>query len=238
MKTYFSLLFVFFIVVGFSQSDKDTANTEPVELPWTLQNATKYIKFSPLDVFSIVPTFGADLEVKLKNEAGLQVGIAGIPAQMQILAAEGLNDYDRMGGYRIRCEARAYMPTKTNRYLSVGLSFRHLIIKDVVAIGMEGETTEWGETNFAYFQNVPMTFNRFNTHFDFKYGFQRVYNDFMLFEMYIGLSLRHVNVQTRSTIPEGGDFPDARGMWTLTDNHNLTYPTPIFGFKFGFVSPK
>ena len=237
MKNLVTLLFVVSSCLVFSQTaDNETDSLRSAE-PWTWANATKYVKFSPLEVFSVVPTFGIDYEVKMKNGSGLQAGIAGIPPTLQILAGEAFNGYDKMGGYKLRFEGRAYMPVKTNRYISGGISFRHLIIRDIVAVGMEEVIGEFGEPTFAYFMNVPMVFNRFNTHFEFKYGFQKVIDNSVLIEMYMGLSLRSVRVQTNSELPNGSGFPDQRGMWTLTDGHKLTYPVPIFGFKFGFLAP-
>ncbi len=237
MKNLVTLLFVVSSCLVFSQTaDNETDSLRSAE-PWTWANATKYVKFSPLEVFSVVPTFGIDYEVKMKNGSGLQAGIAGIPPTLQILAGEAFNGYDKMGGYKLRFEGRAYMPVKTNRYISGGISFRHLIIRDIVAVGMEEVIGEFGEPTFAYFMNVPMVFNRFNTHFEFKYGFQKVIDNSVLIEMYMGLSLRSVRVQTNSELPTGSGVPDQRGMWTLTDGHKLTYPVPIFGFKFGFLAP-
>ena len=188
MKNLVSLLFVVSSCLVFSQTaDNETDSLRSAE-PWTWANATKYVKFSPFDVFSVVPTFGIDYEIRMKNGTGLQAGIAGIPPTLQILAGEAFNGYDKMGGYKLRFEGRAYMPVKTNRYISGGISFRHLIIRDIVAVGMEEVIGEFGEPTFAYFMNVPMVFNRFNTHFEFKYGFQKVIQNSVLLEMYMGLS--------------------------------------------------
>lgn len=237
MKNLITLLCVFSASFMWSQTAVIESDSAQIDEPWTWTNSTKYVKFTPLDVFSVVPTFGLDYEVIMQRGSGLQVGIAAIPAAMQFLAAEGLNEYDRMSGYRFRLEGRAYMPVKTNRYFAAGVSFRHLIIKDVVAVGMEGVPGEFGQMEFAYFQKVPMRFNRFNTHFDLKYGFQRVIQNKIVIDCYMGFSLRTISVKTRSELPNGGSFTDQRGMWTLTDNHSLTYPAPILGFKFGFLAP-
>lgn len=237
MKNLVTLLFVVSSCLVFSQTaDNETDSLRSTE-PWTWANATKYVKFSPLDVFSVVPTFGIDYEIRMKNGTGLQAGIAGIPSTFQILAGEAFNGYDRMGGYRIRFEARKYMPIRTNRYLSGGVSFRHLIIRDEVAFGMEEVINEFGQPDFAYFMNVPMTFNRLNTNFELKYGFQKVVGNAVIIDMYMGLSLRNIHVLSNGEIPNGAGFPDQRGIWTLVDGHKLTYPVPIFGFKFGFLAP-
>lgn len=237
MKNLVTLLFMVSSCLVFSQAaDNETDSLRSAE-PWTWANATKYVKFSPLEVFSVVPTFGIDYEVKMKNGSGLQAGIAGIPPTLQILAGEVFNGYDKMGGYKLRFEGRAYMPIKTNRYISGGISFRHLIIRDIVAVGMEEVIGEFGEPTFAYFMNVPMVFNRFNTHFEFKYGFQQVVGNAVVIDMYMGLSLRNIHVLSNGEIPNGAGFPDQRGIWTLVDGHSLTYPVPIFGFKFGFLAP-
>ncbi len=237
MKILFSILFLGFSCLSFSQTTENGTDLLPTAEPWTWRNATKFVKFTPLDVFSVVPTFGIDYEVKMKNENGLQVGLAAIPSFLQPLAGESFNAYDRMGGYRLRFEGRAYMPVKTNQYISAGISFRHLIIRDVVAIGMEEFIGNMGEVNYAYFMDTPMVFSRMSTHFEFKYGAQRIVNDKFVIDFYMGLSLRNINVQTNSKIPSGGGFPDQRGVWTLEDGHKITYPIPIFGFKFGFLAP-
>lgn len=202
--------------------------------PWSLKTAEKYWKFSPFDIFSVVPTFGTDVEVRVNKTFSFQAGIGVIPTFFQFLQNEELGGYDRMGGYKLRAEGRVYMPYKTNRYLALGLSFRHVIIKDEVAIGMEPFTTEWGGRAFAYFQNTPMLFNRFNTNLDLKFGFQKIKAGGLVLDFYTGLSLRAVQVRSNSEVPDGGDIPPQQGVWTLTQNHNLTYPTPIVGFKIGF----
>jgi hypothetical protein len=81
-----------------------------------------------------------------------------------------------------------------------------------------------------------MVFHRFTTFLDLKYGYQFVADNNFVFDMYVGLSLRNINVQSYSEIPEGGVVPNRFwGLgWTLEDNHNSVYPTPIVGFKLGF----
>lgn len=232
MRYSLSVLFVCCFFGTFAQVSSDsTKNAEP----WTYQKANKVYKFSPLDVFSVIPTFGMDLELELKKSFAVQGGVGIIPSFMQYLANENFNDFDRMGGYKLRAEGRMYMPVRTNRYLAFGVSFRHLIIRDEVPIGMEGTENEWGQQDFAYFINTPMLFNRFNTNYELKLGFQRVFGGNIAFDFYTGLSIRTINVQSSSEIPEGGSIPEQRGMWRLEDNYKFTYPTPIIGFKFGFV---
>jgi len=237
MKILFSILFLGFSCLSFSQTTENGTDLLPTAEPWTWSNATKFVKFTPLDVFSFVPTLGFDYEVKMKNETSLQAGIGYIPSFLQIVAGEAFNDYTWMRGYRLRLEGRLFMPVRTNQYLAFGASFRHLIIKDEVALGMEAFTDNQGQTDFAYFVNTPMVFNRFNTNFDLKYGFQREFGDVFIVDFYMGLSLRNINVQSTTKIPDGAEVPPSRGMWTLVDNHKLTYPIPIFGFKIGFAAP-
>ncbi len=243
MRYLLSTLFVFCLCAVNAQTTDavvtdSTAKVEEVPVPWTLKSAQKYWKFSPLDIFSAVPTFGTDVEVNVNERFAFQVGVGAIPTFFQFMANEELGGYDRMGGYKIRGEGRIYMPVKTNRYLAVGMSVRHIIIKDEVAIGMEPFTNQWGGTDFAYFQDTPMLFNRINTNLDLKFGFQKIKKGGLVLDFYTGLSIRAVQVRSNSEIPAGGDFPNQRGVWTLTQNYNLTYPTPIVGFKIGFAQKK
>lgn len=237
MKILFSIAFLGFSRLCFSQMAESELDSALSAEPWTWSNATKFVKFTPLDVFSVVPTLGLDYEVKMKNETSLQAGIGYIPSFLQIMSGEGFNDYTWMRGYRLRLEGRLFMPVRTNQYLAFGASFRHLIIKDDVALGMEAFTDNQGQTDFAYFVNTPMVFNRFSTNFDLKYGFQREFSNVFIVDFFMGLSLRNINVQSNTKIPDGAQVPPDRGAWTLVDNHKLTYPIPIMGFKIGFVAP-
>lgn len=231
MKHLFSVFLLVAAVSVFGQTATDsTASNEP----WSFQSADKIIKFSPLDAFSFMPTFGADVEVKMKKSSSLQAGAAIIPSFFQFLSNEVFNDYDRMGGYKLRGEARVYMPVKTNQYLGLGVQFRHIIIRDEVPIGMEGTEGEFGEQQFAYFINTPMVFHRLNTFIDLKWGFQRETTSNIVFDFYGGLSIRYIGVRSSSDIPEGGSVPEQRGVWRLEDGYRLTYPTPILGLKIGF----
>tara|TARA_Y100000385_G_scaffold282283_2_gene336472 strand:- start:576 stop:839 length:264 start_codon:yes stop_codon:yes gene_type:complete len=80
-----------------------------------------------------------------------------------------------------------------------------------------------------------MLFNRINTNLDVKFGFQKIKRGGLVLYFYTGLSIRTVQVRTNSELPVGGDFTDQGGVWTLRDNYNLTYPTPILGLKIGFT---
>ena len=144
-------------VFAFAPAIMAQQDSIPAE-PWSLRSTQKIIKISPFDYISVIPTFGADLEVKMPQSTSLQFGAAVIPSFLQYLSSEMFNDYDRMGGYRLRTEGRLYMPVKTERYLAFGLTFRHLIIRDDFAVGMEGVTNEFGMEEFAYFQNVQWYF--------------------------------------------------------------------------------
>lgn len=226
--------FVLSISILFGQAVNETDSTTTDRNAFN--GAKRIVKFSPFDLFSAVPTFGADMEFFEKNGAALQVGVAAIPSTFQILASDAFSGYDRMSGYRLRAEGRLYMPKRPNRYMAFGLSFRHIIIRDEIAVGMEGTDGDWGQRNYAYFINTPMTFHRFNTNYEVKFGYQKLMGKTLIMDFYTGLSIRNINVQSRSEIPVGGEIPDQGGVWTLHDNYKLTYPTPIIGFKIGFVS--
>ncbi|NOQ70567.1 MAG: hypothetical protein GQ574_01110 [Crocinitomix sp.] len=233
MRYLLSTFLVFcFCAVNAQLTDSTTSTPEE---PWSLKTAQKYWKFSPLDIFSAVPTFGTDVEVKVNEIFAVQVGVGLVPTFFQFMANDEIGGYDRMGGYKLRAEGRFYMPIKTNRYLAVGMSVRHIIIRDEVAIGMEPFQTQWGGTDFAYFQETPMLFNRLNTNLDLKFGFQKIKKGGLVLDFYAGLSIRAVQVRSNSEIPAGGNFTDRGGVWNLSNNHNLTYPTPIVGFKIGFA---
>ncbi|MFT5819939.1 MAG: hypothetical protein ACI8ZM_001164 [Crocinitomix sp.] len=237
MRYLLSTFLIFcFCAVNAQLTDSTAADQKA---PFSLKTAQKYWKFSPLDIYSVVPTIGTDVEVKVSERFAFQVGLGVAPTFFQFMTNDDLGGYDRMGGYKVRVEGRIYMPVKTNRYLALGLSVRHLIIRDEVAIGMEPFTTQWGGTDFAYFQDTEMLFNRINTNLDLKYGFQKVKPGGLVLDFYAGLSIRSIQVRSNSEIPDGGDFPlRGGGIWTLTKNHSLNYPTPIVGFKIGFAQKR
>ena len=229
---FFSILFaLFFITTVNGQTNTDS--TKSVE-KWSFSKAPKIIKFSPLDIFSVVPTLGLDMEVGIRKGLSFQVGTGVVLPYLQFITRSNFNDYSRMGGYLLRGEGRVYMPVKTNRYVAIGLSFRHLRIKGDVPIGMEGFVNTNGQQDFAYFINTPMIFHRFNTKIDAKLGFQKSFVNGLVFDFYLGLSIRTTAVQSFTKIPEGGQIPDQGGVWNLRDNLHNNYLTPILGFKLGF----
>ncbi len=238
MKNFAIMILLFSCAFSNAQGDNDSTVTKD---SWSFKTAEKRLKFSPLEVFSIIPTFGADLEVKMTDEIRLQTGAAYIIPGFQYIAGSSDGVFDKMGGYKLRAESRFHVFRKPNRYFSTELSFRHLIIRDEVGIGMEPSTQadEWGweETNYAYFINTDMLFHRFNTRIEFKYGFEKTWENGFCFDMYTGISIRRTNVQSNSKIPEGGTNPGAWNemQWTLEDNFTRGYATPIIGFKMGFI---
>lgn len=213
---------------------------DSLDVPWSFHGTPKILKFSPLEIFSAVPTFGADLEVKMTDNISLQGGAGAILPMFQPMSGQGTNNFDKMGGYKLRVESRFYIFKKPTRYFSSELSFRHLIIRDEIGVGMEPTTNvdEWGwETeNYAYFINTPMVFHRFNTYVTFKYGIQKSWSNGFVLDMYTGLSIRNTTVRSWSDIPEGGTIPWTWNTpeWTLEDGFRRAYVTPIIGIKLGF----
>lgn len=241
MKNIGILLIVLFNSVLFAQNGPEDSTSVEVDpnapiKNWTFKSAPKVIKFSPLDIFSVIPTFGIDVETRLPTgKNSLQVGLGLIPNAFQLISGENLSGYDWMGGYKVRTEGRLYMPEKQTRYIGVGLSMRHLVIKDEFAVGMEPFEGNFGQTNFAYFVNTPMTFNRFTIDLSVKYGAQYTTRSNLVVDVYFGLQLRSLRVHSNSAIPSGGEIPQQqRGMWELRDNKKLSYPLPIVGIKLGF----
>ncbi len=68
-----------------------------------------------------------------------------------------------------------------------------------------------------------------------KFGFQKIKRGGLVLDFYTGFIIRTVQVRTNFELPVGGDFKDQGDVWTLRDNYNLTYPTPIIGLKNGFT---
>lgn len=233
MRYLLSALIVFCFFVAQGQSvDTVTVNHND---EWSFKEAPIYWKFSPFDFISILSTFGTDVEVRVNKTYAVQAGIGVIPNFSQFMTNRIFVGYNSMNGYKLRGELRRYMPVKTNRYLAVGALFRHLVVKDEFAIGMEPFANEWGGTNFVYFQRVPVRANRININLDLKYGFQRIKPKGYVFDFYVGLSLRSLNVINNSEMPDGVDFPDNGDIWSLHDDMSLFYPTPIAGLKIGFA---
>ena len=238
MKKITSLFVVMFSCALVSAQEIHPADS--VKTPWTFAAASKNIKFSPLDLFSTIPTLGADMEVSFTHNIRFQAGVGAVIPGFQFMSSSD-GPYDRMGGYRLRAESRFYVFKKPTRYFATELSFRHLLIRDEIGIGMEPSTSndEWGipQQNFAYFVNTDMLFHRFNTNFNVKYGLQKVYPNGFVIDLYTGLSMRKVYTRTWTDIPEGGTIPRINNgfPWTLGDKLTRTYMTPIIGIKLGFV---
>lgn len=249
MKNLVLIVMLFSCAISVAQEDssKNTDDAKSSELedvkngeeqPWTYKSAQKIYKTNPLDLLSAVPTIAADMELKLKDPTiSLQWGAGIIPTFIQPSVGNRTDSqFDAMNGYMVRFEPRFFIMTGKHHYFSTEVYFRHLYIKDEVAIGMEGDDNG----NFAYFMNQNMKFHRFSTRLTLKYGFQHVFKNRFAVEAYTGLSLRANFVQSRQDkLPEGGVQMPGQNMlgWTLLDNHRAVYPIPVFGIKLGF-SPK
>lgn len=240
MKTIVCI-FAMFSCAQLSAQEIHPTGPDSVTTPWTFAAAQKNIKFSPFDLFSAVPTVGADLEVSLKDNIRLQGGAAVILPGLQFTGMTNASMFDKMGGYRLRAESRFFSFKKPTRYFATELSFRHLIIKDNIGIGMEPSTqiNEWGveQQTFAYFVKTDMVFHRFNTTFNLKYGYEKTFANGFVIDLYAGLSMRKIYTRTWTDIPEGGTIPAInQGFgWNLGDKVSNMYITPIVGLKLGFV---
>src|SRR5688572_24495901 len=135
MKTITGILLVVFSCAQLC-AQENTQITDSIQPPWTFAAAQKNLKLSPFDVFSAIPTVGADLEVSFIQDMRLQAGAGVILPGIQLMGNNG-GSFDKMGGYRLRAESRFFIFKKPTRYFATELSFRHLIIRDEVGIGME-----------------------------------------------------------------------------------------------------
>jgi len=235
-------LFIVMLSCALVSAQENIQSADSIHTPWTFAAAQKNLKFSPFDVFSGIPTLSADLEVSLQNNIRLQGGVGIIFPGLQFIPFSLNNDpFEKMSGYRLRAEGRFFSFKKPTRYFATEISMRHLIIKQTIGIGMEPSESinEWGFTqqNFAYFINTDMLFHRFNTTFNLKYGFEKIYDNGFVLDMYAGLSMRKIYTRTWTDIPEGGTVPMiANGLnWNLGDRISRLYFTPIVGVKVGFV---
>ncbi len=242
MKTITSILLM--LSCALISAQDNTPGTDSIPTPWSFGAAEKNIKFSPFEVLSIIPTFGADLEVNMDRKISLQGGVAVVLPAFQYLAGSENGLFDKMGGYRLRAESRFFVFKKPGRYIATEFSFRHLIINDEIGIGMEpsNQIDQWGnvQQNFAYFINTDMTFHRFTKTFNFKYGIQRTYQNRFVLDFYTGFSIRNNSTRTWSDIPEGGTLTDRNNGLGLRlgDRISSGYITPIIGLKLGFGLPK
>lgn len=242
MKTITS--FILMLSCALVSAQDNTTAADSITTPWTFATAQKNLKFTPLEVLSIIPTFGADLEVSMDNKISLQGGVAAVIPTFQHLAGSDNGLFNKMGGYRLRAESRFFVFKKTGHYFATEISFRHLIIRDQIGIGMEPSTQidQWGnvQQTFAYFINTDMTFHRFTKSFNLKYGIQRTFPNGFVLDFYTGLSIRNNNTRTWSDIPEGGtiQMTNAGLGWRLGDRVSNGYITPMIGLKLGFVLPK
>lgn len=213
--------------------DSLSYNTFQETVPfWRME---KNLKFSPFDVLSAVSTIGVDLETKMSPTISFQYGAAFIPSFMQFIVGGDDFQYDYMNGYRLRFENRYFGFNKESRYAAIEGSFRHLIIGDETPVGMEGD--EFG--NFAFFINEQVTYNRFTTQINTKYGFQKIISKKLAIDCYVGISFRYNFVRANKTFTEGG-VPQGNWNffeWNLEDGHTFGYAMPIAGFKMGLHWP-
>ena len=217
-----------------SPKDSTSYNVFKETVPfWRME---KNLKFSPLDVFSAVSTLGVDLETVMKPGLSFQYGAAFIPSFLQLSVGNSAQQFNWMNGYRLRFESRFSGFKKESFYVSTEFSFRHLVIGDVMAVGMEGD----GNGNFAYFINEKVTVNRFSSHFNVKFGFQMLSIANVIVDMYGGMSFRFNNVRaSQATVPEGGVLQPNwnRFEWNVSDGHNFGYAMPIIGMRVGIHWP-
>lgn len=191
-------------------------------------------KFSPFDVFNIVPSLGVDLETVMKPGLSFQYGLAYVPSFLQFAVGNNQDQFNWMHGYHLRFESRFSGFPREAFYVSTEISMRHLFIEKDQTYGMEPD--EFG--NFAYFIVHPTLFHRFSTHVNLKFGFQKVY-DKLVVDFYSGLSFRRNNVVT-NTPPPGEGVENGfwnQFDWRLSDGHRFGYMTPIVGVRIGIHQP-
>ncbi|MBD3637789.1 MAG: hypothetical protein HUJ25_10580 [Crocinitomicaceae bacterium] len=241
MKRFLYIIILSSSCVTYAQEDYSSSNPEDSleynafkeHVPyWRME---KNWKFTPFDIFSIVPTFGIDHEVKMNPLTSFQFGAAVIPSFFQFLVGDMEEQFNWMNGYRVRFESRFWGFRKPWVYVSTELSMRHLIINDNSIFGMEGD----GMGNFAYFVEQNMLYHRFSTHFNIKVGWQFLKGERLLIDFYTGLSLRRNNVISNTERPEGGQLMPWWNLmnWELRDGHKYGYATPIIGFRIGWHIP-
>ncbi|UKN00719.1 hypothetical protein K6119_13360 [Paracrocinitomix mangrovi] len=201
---------------------------------WRLEKAWK---FSPFDLFSVVPTVSVDHEVKMTPELSFQFGVGVIPSFMQFSVGNDWGRFKSMNGYRVRFESRFWGFKNPHLYMASELSMRHLIIANEVTYGMEPD--DFG--NFAYFVTQDELFNRFTTQFNLKIGMQRLAGDKVLVDFYGGISFRRNNVDRISDPPELGTsqnlFWGNMLNWQLSDGFRSGFVTPVIGLKIGWLKP-
>lgn len=235
------LIILMFSSCALLSAQELTPSKDSTLAEWSFKTAEKKIKFSPLDVISVIPTLGADIEVTKRKDLGLQAGVGIILPGIQFFDNLSNNSFNRMNGYKLRFESRFYSFRKPTQYFGVELCFRHLIIDQTVGIGMEPSTqiNQFGEQqqSYAYFIDTDMIFHRFNTYLNAKFGFQKITKGGALIDLYAGLSLRKIITRTWSEIPEGGAIPanNSTIFMNLGDKISRSYITPIVGLKIGLV---
>jgi hypothetical protein len=234
----FTLILLFSSCACFAQEDfsslevKDSTDYNAFKEHVPYWRMEKKWKFSPFDVFSIIPSFGVDHEVKMHSGLSFQFGAAVIPSFLQFAVGNEAEQFDWMNGYRLRFESRFWGFKKPRLYIATEISMRHLIISDETNFGMEGD----GNGNFAYFIKQSMIYNRFSTHFNLKMGWQFLFAEKLVVDTYIGLSFRRNNVISNSTPPEGGEAQVTwnRFEWELRNKQKFGYAVPIAGLKIGW----
>lgn len=217
-------------------SPLDSAKSQP----WSFATAEKKLKFTPLELISVMPTLSSDLEVSVNDSFSFQAGLGLMIPGIKYGSSFESEPPVQLGGYKLRAEGRFYIFRKPSRYLSAELGFRHQIVREEVGIGMEPSTTvnEFGfeQQSFAYFINTDMIFHRFTSSLTMKYGIQKIIARRFVLDMYGGLSIRRSATKSWSDIPEGGTVPMNRMFWGGLGENSMGYlVTPVIGFRLGFV---
>jgi len=239
--------FVILLIVALGAIAPALGQTEK----YYFRSSDKIVKLNISEVFSLIPTFGIEVESQFKEKSALLFGVGIIPSFFQPLVGtqsnftnggfnnfNAFNGYDYLGGYQFAFGGRFYAFKKSTRYVSFGAHFRHLIIRDKdVLYGVEpiGEVNQWNAQQFNYNQIVDMLFHQFRVSWVGKVGFQRNVGSHFVLDFNLGARLETTAVQTRSEAPEDGTLIRTWNMrLTLQDNYKSTRIMPVMGFKIGY----
>lgn len=227
MKNAVAILFTIFSFISIGQT-----NTEK----YNFSDSEKIIKVDIGDIFSRMPTLGLYVESKYNEDVSFQFGAGIIPSYFQPWVSNEDNDFDHLIGYKLSAESRFYVLKKPTRYLSVGIDFQHLIIRDRdVPIGMDLFENPNGGNEYAYFVNSDMRFHQFNSTLTAKWGFQKNLGERFVFDFYLGMRIKTTNVQSRSKIPTGGILEQNwNNRIVLFDDYKNSNIQPTLGFKLGY----
>lgn len=193
------------------------------------------LKFLPLGMFDLDNTFQLGVEVPIKNSRfSLQQEAGYGHSSFNIWPVERGNRPDNTT-FKTRSQFRFYFfdKTKMRAYLAGEYLFKRVVHKDRQWVGQDCVNGACG-----YFENKDVRFGRFVNAGHVKFGWQFHFPKRMIFEVYTGFGLRHIEGRA---LTAGAENARLRNQWwwlSQGTTFNETLPSLAVGFQLGLLLGK